>query len=71
MGQILHDGVDSKIRRWLNTIPIGNGANRGWDDTQIREIGDFAKDKRLEHLGAEDIYRKYVEHQVETAGIAS
>lgn len=74
LGQLLHDSVDSKIRRWLSTIPIGNGANRGWDDAQITEIAEFAQDKHLEHLAAEDIYKKYVEHQVaaaETAGANS
>jgi len=68
LGQLLQDNVDAKIRRWLKTIPIGNGADRGWDDAQIAEIASFAQDHHLEHLAAEDIYKKYVEHQVESAG---
>lgn len=68
LGQILQDNVDSKIRRWLKTIPIGNGAERGWDDAQIAEIVEFAQDQHLEHMTAEDIYKRYVEHQVEKAG---
>lgn len=71
LGKLLQDSVDSKIRRWLSTIPIGNGANRGWDDSQITEIAGFAQDKHLEHLAAEDIYKKYVEHQVESATAGS
>merc|ERR1719498_1727097 len=67
IGRALQDGVDSKIRRWLSTIPIGNGADRGWDDAQIAGIAAFAQDRHLEHLPAEDIYKKYVEHQVESA----
>lgn len=63
----MQDNVDAKIRRWLKTIPIGNGSDRGWDDAQIMEIAEFAQDKHLEHLAAEDIYKKYVEHQVESA----
>lgn len=62
------DGVDSKLRRWLSEIPIGNGADRGWDDSQIAGIASFAQDRHLEHLNAEDIYRKYVEYQVDSAG---
>lgn len=67
LGQLLQDNVDTKIRRWLRTIPIGNGADRGWDDAQIAEIARFAQDQHLEHLAAEDIYKRYVEHQVESA----
>lgn len=66
-GQLLQDSVEGKIRQWLRTIPIGNGADRGWDDAQIAEIAEFAQDQHLEHLGAEDIYKRFVEHQVERA----
>jgi len=59
--------VEGKIREWLDTIPIGNGAERGWDDTQILEIAEFAQEQHLEHLSAEDIYKRYVEWQVEKA----
>merc|ERR1712125_78281 len=61
------DTAEWKIRDWLKTIPIGNGADRGWDDTQIQEIAAFAKGQRLDHLDAEEIYKRYVEHQVEKA----
>jgi len=61
------DSVEGKIRTWLKTIPIGNGADRGWDDAQIIAIAEFAQDKHLEHLTAEEIYKRYVEHQVEAA----
>lgn len=67
LGQIIQNTVDTKIRRWLRTIPIGNGSDRGWDDAQISEIAAFAQDHQIEQLNAEDIYKKYVEHQVETA----
>merc|ERR1719183_2651742 len=62
LGQLLQDNVDAKIRRWLRTIPIGNGADRGWDDSQIAEIAAFAQDQHIEHLQAEEIYKQYVEH---------
>jgi hypothetical protein len=68
LGHILQNSVDAKIRRWLRTIPIGNGADRGWDDSQIAEIAAFAQDQHIEHLQAEEIYKQYVEHQVENAG---
>mmetsp|Transcript_17631 Transcript_17631/g.48414 ORF Transcript_17631/g.48414 Transcript_17631/m.48414 type:complete len:612 (+) Transcript_17631:75-1910(+) len=61
------DGVEAKIRQWLQTIPIGNGADRGWDDGQIAEITEFARRKNLGDLDAETIYKKYVEDQVERA----
>jgi len=67
LGQLLQDSVEGKIRTWLKTIPIGNGADRGWDDAQIIAIAEFAQDKHLEHLTAEEIYKRYVEHQVEAA----
>jgi len=70
LGQLLQDSAEGKIREWLKTIPIGNGADRGWDDGQILQIAEFAQDQHLEHLAAEDIYKRYVEHQVESAEAA-
>lgn len=66
-GQPLQDNVEGKIRQWLRTIAIGNGAERGWDDSQIAEIAEFAEGKHLENLEAEDIYKRFVEYQVERA----
>lgn len=66
-GHAAQDSAEAKIRDWLSTIPIGNGAERGWDEEQILEIADFAKEQRLEHLGAEEIYKQFVEYQVELA----
>jgi len=63
----MQDSIEGKIRDWLKSIPIGNGAERGWDDSQILEIAEFAQDNHLEHLKAEDIYKRYVEFQVERA----
>jgi len=60
-------GAEGKLREWLKSIPIGNGAERGWDDSQIREIATFAQEKKLEHASAEEIYKRYVENQVEMA----
>eukprot|EP00439_Symbiodinium_sp_Y106_P066796 s2133_g10.t4 len=60
--------AEGKIRQWLDTIPIGNGAERGWDDAQIREIAEFAASQQnLQHLSAEQLYQRYVEHQVAQA----
>lgn len=67
LGQLLQDSAEGKIREWLKTIPIGDGDERGWDDTQILEIAEFAQEHHLEHLAAEEIYKRYVEHQVERA----
>lgn len=69
LGQIKQESVEEKIRQWLQQIPIGNGAERGWDDSQIAEIADFAQDQHLEHLDVEEIYKRYVEHQVELASM--
>ncbi|CAK0881207.1 unnamed protein product, partial [Prorocentrum cordatum] len=59
------ESVEGKIREWLETIPIGGGADRGWDDEQISEIAQFARGEGLSDLPAEDLYKRYVEHQVE------
>jgi len=61
-------GVEGKLHQWLATIPIGNGAERGWDNAQVAEIALFAEDQHIEHLPAEEIYKRYVEYQVERAG---
>lgn len=66
-GQVRRNSVNQKIREWLKTIPIGNGAERGWDDAQIAQIAEFAQEQHLEHLEVEDIYRRYVDHQVDLA----
>lgn len=65
--EIEQDGAEWKIREWLRSIPIGNGAERGWDDSQIRAIASFAQEEDLDHLDAAEIYKRYVEHQVEVA----
>lgn len=46
--------AEMKLRKWLETIPIGNGSERGWDDGQIREIAEFAN-KRPVAKGAPPI----------------
>lgn len=56
-----------KIRQWLSTIPIGNGSERGWDDAQILEIANFAEMRGIENVSAEEMYKRYVEHQVSQA----
>eukprot|EP00971_Amphidinium_carterae_P264088 5239150-Amphidinium_carterae.1 len=38
-------GVEGKINRWLGTIAIGSGAERGWDQAQVAEIALFAQDQ--------------------------
>lgn len=60
--------VIQKLREWLDTIPIGNGENRGWDDKQLEEIADFAMENDHAQFSAEQIYRHFVEFQVEEAG---
>jgi len=59
--------AEQKVRDWLSSVPIGEGASRGWDEKQIEEISQFATSRRLEHLSAEGIYSKYVDHQIEKA----
>eukprot|EP00927_Polykrikos_kofoidii_P025521 TRINITY_DN22909_c0_g1_i1.p1 TRINITY_DN22909_c0_g1~~TRINITY_DN22909_c0_g1_i1.p1 ORF type:complete len:538 (+),score=65.48 TRINITY_DN22909_c0_g1_i1:49-1662(+) len=66
-GSVNMDTVETKLRQWLQTIPIGNGSHRGWDDSQIEEMARFARRQRLDHLDAEALYKRYVEHQVEIA----
>lgn len=62
---LLRSSAEEKLREWLQRIPVGDG--RGWDDAQIVEIAEFAFDANLEHLSAEDIYAKFVEHKVKEA----
>eukprot|EP00930_Biecheleria_cincta_P045233 TRINITY_DN31181_c0_g1_i1.p1 TRINITY_DN31181_c0_g1~~TRINITY_DN31181_c0_g1_i1.p1 ORF type:complete len:599 (-),score=83.50 TRINITY_DN31181_c0_g1_i1:39-1754(-) len=59
--------TEMKIRQWLSTIPIGNGSERGWDDAQIQEIANFAETQGIEYVSAEEMYKRYVEHQVSQA----
>eukprot|EP00811_Abedinium_folium_P009847 NODE_19102_length_860_cov_3.154161.p2 GENE.NODE_19102_length_860_cov_3.154161~~NODE_19102_length_860_cov_3.154161.p2 ORF type:complete len:116 (+),score=16.90 NODE_19102_length_860_cov_3.154161:269-616(+) len=66
---LMSEHVGQKLRQWLGTIPIGNGADqpdRDWDESQIAAIAGFAQDEHLGHLTAEDIYRHYVESKVES-----
>lgn len=65
------DFTEGKVRGWLATISLSDsdGPDRGWDDQQIFSIVQFAQDARLQHLSAEEIYRRYVLHQVEMADL--
>jgi len=60
-------GIEGKLWRWLDTIPIGNGEDRGWDEEDVRKIAAFAVDEGLEDEDAEEVYQRYVEHQVALA----
>lgn len=64
-------GIEGKLWSWLDTIPIGNGDERGWDDEDVKKIAAFAIEDGLEDLDAEDVYRRYVEHQVALAEAGS
>jgi len=68
-------GTEEKLRQWLATIPTHGPQNpqpaREWDDAQINDIAQFAQDSDSAHLPAEEIYRKYVVHQVERAEVDS
>lgn len=63
------------MRTWLSTIPrspqSANKEAREWDDEQIASIAHFARDASIEDLEVDEIYRRYVEHQVEMADKAS
>lgn len=59
-------GTEGKLRQWLSTIPSSD-PGRPWDDEQIRQIVEFAKSTGIEHLTAEGIYERWVEHCVELA----
>lgn len=61
--------AEAKIRQWLMTIDIGNGAERGWDDAQILEIAAFAQERGLDQASAEEMYKRWVEWQVERADL--
>ncbi|CAJ1396964.1 unnamed protein product [Effrenium voratum] len=50
--------AEMKLRKWLETIPIGNGSERGWDDGQIREIAEFANKYNISNLSAEQLYQR-------------
>lgn len=60
-------GVEQKLRDWLQTIPIGNGESRGWDQQQLTEMAAFATKNYYDQLPAEQIYRNFVEFQIEEA----
>lgn len=57
-------GAEGKLRLWLSTM---SSAGRPWDESQIVEIAMFAQMSGLEHLSAEEIYGRYVEHTVDLA----
>eukprot|EP00927_Polykrikos_kofoidii_P067691 TRINITY_DN63140_c0_g1_i1.p1 TRINITY_DN63140_c0_g1~~TRINITY_DN63140_c0_g1_i1.p1 ORF type:complete len:351 (-),score=39.52 TRINITY_DN63140_c0_g1_i1:115-1083(-) len=63
--------TEEKLKQWLATIPTSepqsSEPNRQWDNAQIRKIASFAQDAKIDHLQAEDIYRRYVVNQVEMA----
>lgn len=60
--------TEGKVRSWLATIPMSpDGLEREWDDVQISNLVRFAQDWRLEDMPAEEIYKRYVMHQVELA----
>lgn len=67
-----NDFTEGKVRGWLATIPMsdGPGPEREWDDSQIFDLVEFAKETRCEHMAVEEIYRLYVVRQVELAEIA-
>jgi len=56
--------AEGKLRSWLSTM---SSAGRPWDEAQIVEIRRFAQDHGLEHLSAEEMYGRYVEHTVDLA----
>mmetsp|Transcript_32507 Transcript_32507/g.74276 ORF Transcript_32507/g.74276 Transcript_32507/m.74276 type:complete len:399 (+) Transcript_32507:103-1299(+) len=60
-----------KLREWLATIPSSNYDNRHWDDAQITNMARFAEEQAAGDLPAEEIYRRYVQHQVELADNSS
>jgi len=62
-----NDLTEDKLRRWLATIPMSDGPDREWDDTQIFDLVQFAQEAQCEDRPAEEIYRLYVERQVELA----
>lgn len=55
--------AEEKLRRWLSTIPISE-PGRTWDDGQISQIALFARENSVDHLSAEDIYGRFVDHTV-------
>jgi len=60
--------TEGKVRSWLATIPMSpDGVEREWDDVQIANLVRFAQDWMLEDMPAEEIYKRYVMHQVELA----
>eukprot|EP00928_Gymnodinium_smaydae_P051169 TRINITY_DN34699_c0_g1_i1.p1 TRINITY_DN34699_c0_g1~~TRINITY_DN34699_c0_g1_i1.p1 ORF type:complete len:171 (-),score=35.49 TRINITY_DN34699_c0_g1_i1:390-902(-) len=58
------DSVEAKLRRWIEDIPVGGGADRGFSETQLAEIASFARSKRLEDAPAEEMYQKWHEDKI-------
>lgn len=71
VGKQKQHGIEGKLWSWLDTIPIGNGEERGWDEDDVKKIAAFATEASLQDLDAEDVYRRYVEHQVALAEAGS
>lgn len=59
--------VEEKLHQWLATVPSADRGYRAWDEEQILDIARFAQESSAAHLSAEEIYRRYVVHQVEVA----
>ncbi len=65
-----HVDVEAVVRSWVGGIDKENGSSRGWNESQIRQIVDFAKMRRSEfqtNVTGEEIYEKYVNYQIELA----
>merc|ERR1740117_1894119 len=47
-----NDFTEGKVRGWLATIPMSDGdrPDREWDDSQIFDLVEFAKETRCEHM---------------------
>eukprot|EP00747_Dinoflagellata_sp_TGD_P045802 gnl/TRDRNA2_/TRDRNA2_144059_c0_seq1.p1 gnl/TRDRNA2_/TRDRNA2_144059_c0~~gnl/TRDRNA2_/TRDRNA2_144059_c0_seq1.p1 ORF type:complete len:501 (+),score=24.52 gnl/TRDRNA2_/TRDRNA2_144059_c0_seq1:101-1603(+) len=59
--------TQGKLRAWLGAIPTPAVPDRQWDDNQICKIASFARERGLDHLRAEEIYERYVIHQLDLA----
>jgi hypothetical protein len=54
--------LEHNLEVWLATVPIGGGGNRSYD---MRDLVRFAKTWKLEKATPEEIYARYVDHNVE------
>ena len=54
--------LEHNLEVWLATVPIGGGGNRSYD---MRDLVRFAKTWKLEKAAPEEIYARYVDHNVE------